>query len=115
VILQCWIYSAAFTSDELAAATARSLDDSLDQVLADGAIAGYRTMALVNDDDFADEDIDRDLVDRGTGGLLPAVYVNVTYDLDRHSAAPAKVRDLMARWGLMHVLTDPPEVVSTTG
>lgn len=105
--LQCWIYAAAPAGPEAAISTIRSLREALQPRLTAGTLAGYSAVALLEPDDFADEDIDPALVEPVTHGALPAVYLNLTYDLDRQRPGGPEIESLLAGAGLVHVLTDP--------
>jgi hypothetical protein len=108
--LQAWIYAARKDDDtpEEVLATVRMLGVDLEARLAAGSLAGYRATAVLVDDDFEDQDIERALVEPVTGGTLPAIYLNLTYDLDRHQPVAAELETQLSDAGLVHVLTDPP-------
>jgi hypothetical protein len=66
-----------------------------------GAITGYHAVVLGEDDDFLDHDVDRAWID----AELPLVYVEVGYDLERHSAAGHQA--VVDELGLRLAVSDP--------
>ena len=108
--LQAWIYvlpMAGRDTDAVAAEVA-ALKEALDPMLARGAFAGWQAFSLLTEDDFDDKDVDPGLVEPVTGGELPAIFLNITYDRDKGPAGDGEVDALVARSGLRHTFTDPP-------
>ena len=62
----------------------------------------------MTDDDFDEKDVDREFVEPITGGELPAIFLNITYDLETNAPGDPEVDAFIARAGLVHSLTDPP-------
>jgi hypothetical protein len=110
VNLQAWIYALPMAGRDADAAVAQvaALREALDPMLARGAFAGWHAAALLSEDDLEEEDIDPEWIEPATGGELPAVFLNITYDRDQGSAGDAELDALIARTGLRHTLTDPP-------
>jgi len=110
VNLQAWIYVlplAGRDTDAVVAEVAK-LKQALDPMLARGAFAGWQVFSLLTEDDFDEKDVDPGMVEPITGGELPAIFLNITYDLDKGPAGDPQVDALIERTGLRHSLTDPP-------
>lgn len=108
--LQAWIYVLPMAGRDLDAVTARvaELRAALDPLLRRGAFTGWAIDSLLTDDDFDEKDVDREFVEPITGGELPAIFLNITYDLESNAPGDPGVDDLIARTGLVHSFTDPP-------
>lgn len=59
--------------------------------------------------DIEDYDIDTELVDRATGGKLPALNVNLSFDLDVGPAGEPEIDVLIREFQLQHVATLPDD------
>lgn len=72
----------------------------LDALYAAGAITGYHSYLLGNEEDFLDHDVDRELIDVE----LPVVYFEVGYDVDR--VGPEGHQAVVDELGLRLIVTD---------
>jgi len=110
VKLQAWIYVLPMAGRDTDAVIAQvaGLKAALDPLLERGAFTGWAIDSLLTDDDYAEKDVDREFVEPITGGALPAIFLNLTYDLERNAPGDAEVDALIARTGLVHSFTDPP-------
>lgn len=108
--LQCWIYvgSGEYGSRQAVLEALRALESHLERRFKAESFAGYQAVALVEPDDFEEDDIDRDLVESVTQGRLPALYLNITYDLDVHRPGDPETESVLSAAGMTHVVTDPP-------
>ncbi|GIE94710.1 hypothetical protein [Paractinoplanes rishiriensis] len=108
--LQAWIYVLPMAGRDTGAVIAQvaEMKAALDPLLERGVFAGWRIFSLLTDDDFDDKDVDREFVEPITGGELPAVFLNITYDLERNSPGDPQVEAFLDRTGLVHSFTDPP-------
>ena len=57
----------------------RAAGARLDEIYDQGTIAGYKLLVLENENDYEEEDLDRPAIERETGGVLPCLFLNVTY------------------------------------
>jgi hypothetical protein len=110
VKLQCWIYvsSKEYATRQAVMDALRAQERRLEHLADAGVFAGYHGVALVEPDDFEEDDIDRDLVESVTHGRLPAIYLNITYDLDLHRAGGPEIDSVLSDGGMTHVVTYPP-------
>jgi hypothetical protein len=84
------------------------LEDKLKDWLRDRRIAGYEVVAIGEPEDYEIYDLDDELITGVTGGTLPAVYVNVTYDrasADRPALGPED--ELVREFRLVSLLSEP--------
>jgi hypothetical protein len=107
---QAWIYVLPLPGRDREAVIAQvaEMKAALDPLLDRGVFTGWAIDSLLTEDDFDDRDIDPELVEPITGGELPAIYLNITYDLDRNAPGHREVDDFVTRTGLVHSFTDPP-------
>jgi hypothetical protein len=70
---------------------------------------GWQAIALADEQDFEDFDVDRDLITPVTGGRLPVGNLNVSFDLDQGPAGDPELDALVAEYGLVHVATFPDD------
>ncbi|GAB3893293.1 hypothetical protein GCM10029964_069830 [Kibdelosporangium lantanae] len=106
--LQGWIYVATkdYGTREAVITALRELGARLETKV-DDSIAGFAAVALVEPDDFEEYDIDRREVEGVTHGRLPAIHLNITYDLDLHRVDDPEIAELLSAAGMTHVVTDP--------
>lgn len=84
-----------------------ALGARLKQLAADHPGLGFEAVALFELADFSDEEfVDRQIVESVTGGKLPAIYLNITYDLDRIGPGEPVIDSLLTEYGFKHALTD---------
>jgi hypothetical protein len=107
---QAWIYVLPMAGRDTEAVIAQvtAMKAALDPLLERGVFTGWAIDSLLTDDDFDTKDVDREFVDPITGGELPAVFLNITYDLERNAPGDPAVDAFLARTGLVHSFTDPP-------
>ncbi|MFD5748776.1 hypothetical protein [Streptomyces sp. NPDC127033] len=72
-----------------------------------GQLAGYETVAITELGDFENEEIDRELVESVTCGQLPAIYVNLTFELDSQRPDDVEIGSLLPGAELVEVFTEP--------
>jgi hypothetical protein len=86
------------------------LGEALAARLADGLLAGYETGSVSSDEQWEDEGMDREVIDAVTGGALPVVYANLTYDADDPRQRDADHGDLIRAFALQPAYeVTPPE------
>jgi hypothetical protein len=106
--LQCWIYAVAAAGEDDCIARCAMLRESLNPLLEAGAFAGWAASSLLTRDDYEEKDIDPEWVEPVTHGALPAIQLNVTYDLDRHQPNNAAVDAILSQAGFAYVGKDGP-------
>ena len=96
------IYATTEGFADAAGAVARrgELGEALEHRLEDGLISGYIAGSVTSEAQWDDESVDRAVIDAVTGGALPVVYANLTYDADDERQAGADLRDLLEAFGL---------------
>ena len=94
------------TSGETARELMRAAMAELAEIYERGVIAGYKLLVLKEEDDYEDQDLDRPLIERETGGAFPALYLNVTYRIDQTPPDGAAIEPIVARYGFHHLLTE---------
>jgi hypothetical protein len=74
-----------------------------------GLITGYEATAIGSDEDWEEQGLDREVIDEVTGGGLPVIYVNITYDADDPRQRDADHSDIVEMFHLLPVLevTEP--------
>jgi len=82
---------------------------ALDPLYERDAIAGYHLSVIEHEDDFEEKDLDRPLLESGTGGVLPALYLNLTYRIDQGPPDDAAAAPTLAAYGFRHLLTESDE------
>ncbi|HMG57919.1 MAG TPA: hypothetical protein VK601_30665 [Kofleriaceae bacterium] len=87
---------------ELAFSLAPPLDELYDRKV----IAGYQALAIKTEDDYDEHDLDRPLIERETHGVLPAVFLNVTYRIDIVPPDAAALEPILAQYAFRHLLTE---------
>ena len=75
----------------------------LDEIYEQGVIAGYKLLVLETESDYENQDLDRSAIERETGGVLPAMFLNVTDH--QHEASPdtLAIEPLIARYGFRYL------------
>ncbi|WP_406159572.1 hypothetical protein OG298_20445 [Streptomyces sp. NBC_01005] len=96
-----------FETQDAAIDLMRSFGSRLASLLKSNALAGYRVVAITELDDFEEEDIDREIVESITIGRLPAIYINLTYDLDEHSPDDRELGLILSESGMVLALSYP--------
>lgn len=94
-------------SPDATIALVRRLREALRPHREAGTLEGFRAVAITEPDDFDEHDIDPDLVEHVTQGALPALYLNLTYDIDHQQPDHPAIASLLADTGVEHVLTYP--------
>jgi hypothetical protein len=95
--------------DERALATRIALADLLAERLADGLLTGYEAADVASEEDLDHADLDPEHAEAVTGGRLPFVYANLTYDADDPRQLDADFGDVIRRFGLQLVRDLTPE------
>lgn len=109
--LACRIYVSRqeFETQEAVVDIKNALGSRLSSLLNNEIIAGYAVTILSETDDFDEEDIDREIVESVTAGHLPAIYVNVTYDIDEHDAHSEEAASLLLGSGMVLAFSYPAQ------
>ena len=92
-----------------ALATRVAIGDALAERLAAGLLTGYTATAVMSDEQWEDEGLDRELVEAVTGSHVPVIYVNITFDADDPRQRDADYRELLERFGLRPVAEIAPQ------
>ena len=106
--MQCWIYATLAAGEEECIAKCAMLRKNLNALLQAGVFLGWAASSLLTQDDYEDKDIDPEWVEPVTHGALSAIYLNVTYDLDRHQPGNTEVEAILAQAGFEYVFKDGP-------
>ena len=85
------------------------LADQLALIAARRPGLGWQVIPLVEAVDFDDFDVDADLLGSVTGGHLPAVNVNLSFDLDHGPAGDPEIDQLLAEHGMVLVARIPDD------
>jgi hypothetical protein len=90
-------------------AVKEAIAETLERKRAAGLLTGYEATAITSDEDWEEEGLDRETIDAVTGGDLPLVYVNITYDTDDPRQRDADHADVVEMFRLQLVLevTEP--------
>ncbi|GLZ02379.1 hypothetical protein [Actinoplanes sp. NBRC 103695] len=106
--LECWIYATrqGCETPESAVSVVRRLGPRFRSWLDAGLIAGYQAVALTDPEELVERDLDPEILDPVTHGELPAIYLNLTYELGGPRPDAAERDALLAEAGLVHVFTD---------
>jgi hypothetical protein len=78
----------------------------LDELYDRGKLTGYKALVLTTDDDYAEQDIERELIVTDTSGQLPALYLNLTLSLDAGPPDVEVFAPVLTRFGFRHLLTE---------
>jgi hypothetical protein len=70
------------TGGEAAREQMRAATVPLDALYDGKVISGYQMFVIQTEDDYDEYDLDRPGIERVTGGALPAIFLNITYELD---------------------------------
>ena len=109
--LQSFVYATTVGCDDRQAAVALMLivGQRLRDIQARRPGLGWQAIAIADEHDIEDYDIDTELVDRATGGKLPALNVNLSFDLDVGPAGEPEIDVLIREFQLQHVATLPDD------
>src|SRR5262249_40976236 len=77
-----YVTAAGFDDADGAVARRGELGAALGAILQEGLIAGYIAGSVTSEEQWDDEGVERAPIDALTGGALPVVYANITYDAD---------------------------------
>ena len=69
-------------------------------------ISGYQMFVLKTKDDYDEYDLDGPMIERETHGVFPAIFLNVTYRIDREPPDVAAIEPLLTENGFRHLLTE---------
>lgn len=97
---------------EATLAIMNAIADRLEVIAARNPALGWQVIPLVEAEDFDDFDVDAQLLAPVTGGRLPALNVNLSFDIDRGVDGDPEIDALLAAHGMV-LLTripadDPP-------
>lgn len=92
--------------EEAAIELMRAAGIPLDELYEQRRIAGYQLSVIATEDDYEEKDLNRQLIERETQGRLPALYLNVTYRIDREPPDVQAIEPLLSRYGFRHLLTE---------
>lgn len=92
-----------------AVALMRALGERLRAIAARRPGLGWQAIAFADRQDIEDFDVDTELTDRATGGRLPALNVNLSFDLDLAPAGDPEIDALLQTFQLLHVATLPED------
>jgi hypothetical protein len=106
--MQCWIYATVVAGEEECIAKCAVLRESLNPLLEAGAFLGWQASSLLTHEDYREKDVDPEWVEPVTHGALPAIQLNVTYDLDGHQPSNAAVDAILSQTGFKYVGKDGP-------
>jgi hypothetical protein len=106
--MQCWIYATVVAGEEECIIKCAELRESLNSLLEAGIVLGWAASSLLTQDDYQEKDIDPEWVEPVTHGALPAISLNVTYDLDRHQPNNTEVNAILSQTGFEYVGKDGP-------
>lgn len=100
------IYATTHGCEDRACALAvkDAIAEALAQRRADRLLTGYEATAIASDEEWELQGLDRELIDEVTGGGLPVIYVNITYDVDDPGQSGADHSDLVEMFHLLPVL-----------
>ena len=70
---------------------------------------GWQVIPLVEPEDFDDFDVDAQLLAPVTGGRLPALNVNLSFDIDRCADGDPEIDALLAAHGMVLVARIPDD------
>jgi hypothetical protein len=80
------------------------LADALAERLAAGLLTGYEATVVDTEEEWDEQGLDREVIADVTGGRLPFVYVNLTYDVDDPRQRDADHADLIEAFRMRPVL-----------
>ncbi|TMQ15662.1 MAG: hypothetical protein E6J90_05700 [Deltaproteobacteria bacterium] len=78
----------------------------LDQLYDRKVISGYQSFVLKTEDDYEEHDLDRPLIERETHGVLPAIFLNITYRVDAGPPDVSAIEPVIAKYKFRHLLTE---------
>jgi hypothetical protein len=109
--LETRVYATTQGCDDRDAAVAlmRRLGQHIREIAARRPGLGWQVIAFADEEDIEDFDVPTELTDRATGGRLPALNVNLSYDLDVAPAGDPELDTLLDAFGLIHVATLPDD------
>lgn len=77
-----------------------AMADRLTVIAARNPALGWQVIPLVEEEDYDDFDVDAQLLATVTHGRLPAVNVNLSFDVDRGTDGDPEVDALLAAYGM---------------
>lgn len=109
--LQTRVYATTAGCPDRAAAVAlmRAIGQRLREIAARRPGLGWQAIAFADAQDIEDFDVDTELTDRATSGRLPALNVNLSFDLDLAPAGDPEIEALLEEFQLLHVATLPDD------
>lgn len=106
--LQTRLYVTTQGCSEASAARERmyAVATQLDERHGRSVISGYQMFVLESDDDYDEHDLDRSLIEHEIHGRFPAIFLNVTYRIDRTPPDESEVEPIIAEHAFRHLLTE---------
>lgn len=94
------------TDANAARALAYELAGPLDQLYDRNVISGYQSFVLKTEDDYEEHDLDRPMIERETQGVLPAIFLNITYRIGASPPDVSAIEPVITKFGFRHMLTE---------
>lgn len=91
---------------ETARESVHAITVPLDELYNREVISGYQLFILKTKDDYDEYDLDGLMIERQTHGVFPAIFLNVTYRIDREPPDDAAIKPLITEKGFRHLLTE---------
>ncbi|HPT49678.1 MAG TPA: hypothetical protein PKZ22_05680 [Accumulibacter sp.] len=86
-----------------------AIADRLAAIAARNPALGWQVIPLVEPEDFDDFDVDARLLAPVTGGRLPAINVNLSFDIDRCADGDPEIDALLAAHGMVLLARIPAD------
>lgn len=86
-----------------------AIADRLTVIAARNPALGWQVIPLVEEGDFDDFDVDAQLLATVSKGRLPAINVNLSFDIDRGADGDPEVDALLASYGLVLLARIPAD------
>lgn len=105
LVTRIYVTNSGCDDRDAAVGLMRLIGAELREIGAHRAGIGWNAIAVADQQDFDDFDVDPELLAEHTQGRLPLVTVTVSFDLDRGADRSEEVDALIARHQLQHVIT----------
>lgn len=106
--LQCQLFVTTHGCPDVETARQRvyAISARLDELYERSAISGYQLFVLKTEDDYEEYDLDRPSIERETLGVFPAIFLNVTYRIDKAPSDATAIEPLVVENRFHHLLTE---------
>jgi len=94
---------------EATVAIMNAIADRLAAIAARNPALGFQVIPLVEPEDFDDFDVDAQLLAPVTRGRLPALTVNLSFDIDRCADGDPEIDALLAAHGMVLLASIPAD------